>query len=272
MASIAALLNAQIVGDGRETLVLSHGFGCDKSSWQHLLPWLTQRYRVVTYDLACAGSVVGDAFDMRRHGEIDGYVADLLAVLDDLDIERCIFIGHSVSGMIGLLASIERPARFEKVIALSSSARYRNDDGYVGGFDDQSLVSIFDAIEVNFRAWACNFAPIAVGRDPEDPATVEFTKSLTSLRPDIALVTAKAIFLGDWRDRLSDCPVPSVILQSQSDPAVPLAAAEYLHRQLALSTFELMDTRGHLPHLSSPYAVSMALRHHLPRFQPHNPG
>ena len=271
LRKLSNLLNAQVLGNGPETLVLAHGFGCDQSSWQHLSPWLMQRYRVVVFDLACAGTVATEAFDMRRHGDINGYVDDLLTVLDDLEIDRCIYIGHSASGMIGLLASIRQPRRFEKVIAMGASARYRNDHDYIGGFDAPSLNAIFDAIEQNFRDWARSFAPIAVGRDVEDPATMEFTRSLLSLRPDIALVAAKTIFLGDWRAQLPACPVPTVILQSNNDPAVPAAAAEYLHRHLPLSEFELMDTKGHLPHLSAPYVVSLALRRYLPRFQPHGP-
>ena len=264
MSRFSGLLNPHKLGAGHQTLVLSHGFGSDQSCWRHLLPWLTQHYQVVVYDLACAGTVADKAFDVRRHSALEGYVEDLLRVLDGFEIDRCLFFGHSLSGMIGLLASIKQPQRFQKLIMMGTSPRYLDDVDYIGGFNRATVNAIFDAIDANFRDWARNFAPVVVAGGIDDAATLEFTETLISMRPDIALATARAVFLGDWRGRLAACSVPSVILQSQHDHAVPRPAADYLHRHLDGSVLEVMGTEGHLPHLSDPHLVLDALRRYLP--------
>jgi pimeloyl-ACP methyl ester carboxylesterase len=264
IASTASKLNARVTGRSGDVLVLSHGMGSDQSVWRHVLPQLAPYFTVVTYDLACAGTVAPDVFDMRHYESLDGYADDLLTLLDELGIANCHFIGHSVSGMIGLLASARLPDRFRQIITIGASPRYLDDGSYQGGFTRAAVAEIFDAIGHHFRDWARSFAPFAVGRDPDDPACQAFADSLMAMRPDIALLLARTIFLGDWRDRLTDCGVPVVLVQARFDPAVPVAVAHYLHDHLRHSALEIIETAGHLPHLSAPEVLTEVLTRHLP--------
>jgi pimeloyl-ACP methyl ester carboxylesterase len=124
-AKLLQILNVRVVGTGDRVVVLSHGFGTDQSAWSRVLPYLTRDHRVVLYDLVCAGSVNPEHFDFRRYDTLDSYVDDLLAILDALRIPRCAFVGHSVSAMIGILASIRRPELFAKLVLIGASPRYR---------------------------------------------------------------------------------------------------------------------------------------------------
>lgn len=256
-------LNCRIVGRGDVLVVLSSGFGTDQSAWSVIAPALAETHRVLLYDLACSGTADPDAFDLRRHGILDGYARDLNDLLDELQQERCLFIGHSVSAMIGMLAAIARPRRFTKLIMLGASARYLNDGDYHGGFEEADVTAILDAIEQDFHAWARQFAPHAIARAADDPAARNFVGSLRRMRPDIALLSWRTIITSDLRNRLKDCPVPVTLLQCRMDPAVPQSAADYLHAHLPDSVMEVLETDGHLPHLSAPHIVLPALLRHM---------
>lgn len=261
--SILRSLNVKSAGEGTDTLVLAHGFGTDQNAWSALVPLLSRHYRVVTYDLASAGSVNPAFFDLRRHGELAGHAEDLLSILDALSVPRCTFTGHSVSGMIGLLAARREPARFDKLVMLGASPHYLNDGDYRGGFERGDIGLVFDAIAANLRDWARSTCSVMMDRPPDDPSTRSFEASVVAMRPDVALATAKAIFMSDLRPLLPQVSTPVALLQTRIDPAVPLAVAEYLHRHLPVSTLDLIDATGHLPHVSAPSVVADALRRHL---------
>ncbi|KAF2324286.1 hypothetical protein GH714_011664 [Hevea brasiliensis] len=157
-------LNVRVVGSGEKILVLAHGFGTDQSAWQRILPFFTQNYSIILYDLVCAGSVNPDHFDFERYTSLHAYVDDLLNILDALRVDRCSYVGHSVSAMVGLLASIRRPELFSKLILIGASPRFLNDKDYHGGFERADIENVFVAMEANYEAWVNGFAPLAVGR------------------------------------------------------------------------------------------------------------
>lgn len=257
-------LHVRVVGTGDRILVLAHGFGTDQSAWQRILPYLNH-YRVIMFDLVCAGSVNPDYFDFRRYTTLDTYVDDLLNILDTLGVTRCAYVGHSVSAMIGLLASIRRPDLFTKLILIGASPRFLNDDDYHGGFEEAEIDKVFRAMEANYEAWAYGYAPLAVGADV--PAAVrEFSRTLFNMRPDITLFVSRTVFNTDLRGILGLVRVPCVIIQTSKDVSVPLSVAEYLKRHLGgRTTVELLKIEGHLPHLSAPAVVGPVIRRALSR-------
>lgn len=257
-------LHVRVVGTGDRILVLAHGFGTDQSAWQRILPYLNH-YRVIMFDLVCAGSVNPDYFDFRRYTTLDAYVDDLLNILDTLGVTRCAYVGHSVSAMIGLLASIRRPDLFTKLILIGASPRFLNDDDYHGGFEEAEIDKVSRAMEANYEAWAYGYAPLAVGADV--PAAVrEFSRTLFNMRPDITLFVARTVFNTDLRGILGLVRVPCVIIQTSKDVSVPLSVAEYLKRHLGgRTTVELLKIEGHLPHLSAPAVVGPVIRRALSR-------
>ncbi|KAL7101464.1 hypothetical protein ACP275_08G055500 [Erythranthe tilingii] len=256
--------NVRIVGSGEQTIVLAHGFGTDQSVWKHLVPHLVEEYRVVLYDNMGAGTTNPDYFDFDRYSTLDGYVYDVIAILEELQIQSCIYVGHSVSAMIGAIASITRPDLFLKIITISASPRYLNDPDYYGGFEKDELEQLFEAMRSNYKAWCSGFAPLAVGGDMESLAVQEFSRTLFNMRPDIALSVAQTIFCSDIRPFLCHVAVPCHIIQSMKDLAVPVVVSEYLHQNLGGdSIVEVMSTDGHLPQLSSPDVVVPVLLRHI---------
>jgi pimeloyl-ACP methyl ester carboxylesterase len=258
-------LNARAVGSGPDVLLLTHGFGSDQSIWARYLPWLSQHYRVITYDLPFAGNVDPAFFNLDRHGGIDGHAQDLLDILRSFAVTRCSLVGHSLGGLIGIFASIARPDLFERLILLGTSARYLDGPGYKGGFNAAMLETMFETVAANFRDWAMSYAPSATRKPLEDPESQTFLHSLLRIQPDITLAMARAIFLGDYRAHVKLCKTPCVILQTEEDEAVPLEAAQYLHACLKGSVLEIINAKGHLPHLSAPEEIADAFRRHLPR-------
>lgn len=256
--------NVRAIGMGEEVVVLGHGFGTDQSVWKHVIPHLVDEYRVILFDNMGAGTTDPEYFSFSRYSTLHGYADDLLSILEELEVESCIYVGHSVSGMVGFLASLERPEIFSKIITISASPRYLNDMDYFGGFEQDDLNQLFEAMQSNFEAWVSGFAPLAVGADIDSMAVQEFGRTLFNIRPDIAFSVAKTIFQSDLRIVLPNVTVPCHILQSGKDLAVPIVVADYLHHTLGGPTIvEVLQTEGHLPQLSSPEIVIPVLKRHL---------
>lgn len=264
MGIVEAAHNVKVTGSGEQVIVLAHGFGTDQSVWKHLVPHLVDDYRVVLYDNMGAGTTNPDYFDFNRYSTLEGYALDLLAILEELQIDSCVLVGHSVSAMIGAIASISRPDLFTKLVMISGSPRYLNDVDYYGGFEQEDLDQLFEAMRSNYKAWCSGFAPLAVGGDMDSVAVQEFSRTLFNMRPDIALSVAQTIFQSDMRQILGLVSVPCHIIQSVKDLAVPVVVSEYLHQNLLVdSVVEVMSSDGHLPQLSSPDIVIPVLLRHI---------
>ncbi|XAR57737.1 hypothetical protein NMG60_11025989 [Bertholletia excelsa] len=256
--------NVRVLGAGEQTIVLAHGFGTDQSVWKHLIPHLVDTHRLILFDNMGAGTTNPEYFDFDRYASLEGYAYDVLAILEELQVQSCIFVGHSVSAIIGAIASITRPDLFTKLVMISASPRYLNDADYYGGFEQEEIDQLFEAMRSNYKAWCGGFAPLAVGGDMDSLAVQEFSRTLFNMRPDIALSVAQTIFQGDYRHLLYNVTVPCHIIQSQKDMAVPVVVAEYLHQNLGgESIVEVMSTEGHLPQLSSPDVVVPVLLRHI---------
>ncbi|XP_057718871.1 probable esterase D14L [Arachis stenosperma] len=259
--------NVRIVGvegNNNQIVLLAHGFGTDQSVWKHLVPHLIEEYRVILYDNMGAGTTNPDYYDFERYSTLQGFVYDLLAILEELQVQSCIFVGHSLSAMVGVIASISHPHLFSKLILLSASPRFLNDTDYYGGFHQEDLTQLFDGIRSNYKAWCSGFAPLVVGGDMDSVAVQEFSRTLFNMRPDIALSLAQTIFQFDMREFLSLVTVPCHIIQSTKDLAVPVVVAEYMQQKLGgKSIVEVMPTEGHLPQLSSPDIVIPVLLNHI---------
>ena len=262
MASKFAQLNGTMTGAGSAVVVLSHGFGTDQTAWGAIRPWLDERFRVISFDLAGAGPGGEASYDFRRHDTLFGFADDLLEVLAELSIDRCIYIGHSVSGMIGVAAAVAQPDVFAKLVMIGASPRYLNEPGYRGGFDQSDLDQVFDAMAANFQAWGAGFAPAVVGV-PDTEAVHDFCRTLFLIRPDIALATARTIFQSDMRAIAERLERPTHLLQTANDLAVPREVAAWLHRHIDGSSLDVMDAHGHLPHMTAPAEVIRLLEQRL---------
>lgn len=255
--------NVKIFGNpqsGAKTIVFGHGFGTDHQAWRHIWPAFEQEYRIVTYDNVGANDLTLETYSANKYGQLGSYAHDLIDICDELVIKEAVFVGHSVSGMVGLLASKAAPEFFAKHVFMNASPRYLNDDGYVGGFDQSDLDGLFKAMANNYYAWVSGFAPAAM-RNPDKPELAhEFAQSLSAIRPDVALAVSKAIFESDHRKDLVGFEKQSIFIQSKNDIAVPMEVGEYLHRNVTNSKLYCIDSEGHFPHISTPKEIIAAIR------------
>lgn len=257
--SILARNNVHVLGQGSETLIFAHGFGTDQSAWHNQVQVFEANYRIVLLDLVGCGNSDLSAYSPRRYSSLHSYAEDLLDLCHELQLQNSVFVGHSVSGMVGILAALSEPKRFSQLILLNPSPRYLNDRGYVGGFDQSDLDGLYQAMSSNYHAWASGFAQLVMGNRDRPELAAGFAKSLSGMRPDIALAIAKTIFQSDHREDLSRLQVPTTIIQSSHDPAVPVVVSEYMAAKIVNSTLIPIRSEGHFPHLSTPEAVSTAI-------------
>ncbi|WP_297422922.1 alpha/beta hydrolase [Clostridium sp.] len=253
MNNIQARNNVKIIGGGKTTIVFGHGFGCDQKIWDFLIPYFEKDNRIVLFDYVGSGKSDMSAYDEERYKNLEGYSKDILEILDELDLGSVVFIGHSVSGMIGLLAAIEKPEYFKTLVMICPSSRYLNDKpDYFGGFGENDVKELLKMMEMNFIGWATMNAAALINA-PEQPMLADhlketFCKENSFIMRDFA----KATFLSDHRCDLPKLTVPSLIIQCSEDSVVPIEAANYLHENLKNSILRVMDTKGHYPNISSP--------------------
>ena len=254
--------HVSISGRGRRPIVFAHGFGCDQQMWRFVAPAFEADHRVVLFDHIGCGRSDLRAYDAQRHRRLEGYAQDVVDLLDGLDLRDVVFVGHSVSAMIGLLASIQRPGRFARLVLVGPSPCYLNhpDEGYVGGFERPDIEALIDMMESNMVGFANFLAPVAMGGEGPAERTAELQASLCAADPYINRRFASATFLGDNRADLHKVTVPALILQCADDAIAPVAVGDYLLSHLAGSSLQVMNVVGHCPHLSHPEATIAALR------------
>ncbi|NTU79360.1 MAG: alpha/beta hydrolase [Chloroflexales bacterium] len=256
--------NVQVSGAGTQPLIFAHGFGCAQTIWRFVAPAFAHDYRVVLFDYVGAGLSDHHAFSAERYADLSGYARDVLEICAALDLERSIFVGHSISGMIGLLASIQAPERFERMIMISPSARYVNDPpDYIGGFERADIVGLLDLMEKNYAGWASYLAPLVMRNAERPDLARELEASIRATDPQIAQHFAATTFFIDHRADLPAATVPSLILQCADDMIVPPEAADYLHRHLPASMQWMMQATGHYPHVSHAEETIRLIRKYL---------
>jgi sigma-B regulation protein RsbQ len=261
--SITTRNNVHIAGEGRLTIVFAHGFGCDQNMWHSLAPNFESRYRTVLFDLVGSGESDLATYDRRKYASLDGYASDVLEIVDELGADPVIYVGHSVSAMIGMLAAIRAPERFLANIMVGPSPSFINDGDYVGGFTRQDIQNLLDTLEANYLGWSSTMAPAIMGA-PDQPALgEELTNSFCRTDPDIAKHFARVTFLADHRADLSRVTTPTLVIQSNDDLLAPMAVGEYLHRMIPGSTLSVVKNVGHCPHLSAPCASIDAIERFL---------
>ena len=250
--------NVTISGHGATTVVFLHGFGCDQTVWRFLLPAFEERYRIVAFDLVGSGSSYLAAYDRTKYNTLQGHVDDLLEVIDEFADGPVIFIGHSVSTMIGMLAGIQAPGRFLAQVMMSPSPCYINNADYRGGFTREDIDELLDAMDANYLGWSSGVAPIIMGAPDQPQLTTELNNKFCRNDPDIARHFARVGFTVDHRADLPRVRVPTLIVQASDDALAPLDVGDYMHRHMPDSRLDVVRNIGHCPHMSAPQASARA--------------
>lgn len=263
MPGLAERHNVQIRGEGPETVVFLHGFGCDQTVWKYVAPDFETGWRTMVFDLAGSGMADPSLYDSRRHSRLDGYAEDLIALLDELGLRSVHLVAHSVGTMIGALAAIRREDLFASVAMICPSACYLNLPGYRGGFEREMLDELIELLDSNFMAWTRVFAPIVIGNPDRPEHTEAFVETLCRTEPEFASAFARVTFFSDCRGVIGHLGKPTTILQCRQDPVAPEPAIRFVHEAVAGSELIPLDATGHCPHITDPAETSAALTSHL---------
>ncbi|NKC33930.1 alpha/beta hydrolase [Roseomonas sp. BU-1] len=250
------------MGRGRVPVLLAHGYGCDQSIWRLLAPRLAEDFSVFLFDHVGAGGAAAP-FDPQRHATLHGYAEDLLAICRALDQGPLVFIGHSVSASIGLLAAARAPALFSRLVLITPSPRYIDEGDYVGGFSAEDIEALLALLQADQQGWAAAMAPTIMGNPDQPELAAELEQRFCRLDPTVAVGFARATFTADNRADLPWVRTRTLLLQCQDDPIAPPAVGAYMRDRLPDAALVTLAATGHCPHLSAPAETAAAIRHFL---------
>lgn len=255
--------NIRVSGAGKQPMLFAHGFGCDQTMWRYVAPSFEKDYRVVLFDHIGAGGSDRSTYSRSRYSSLEAYADDVLAICRDLELRDVVFVGHSVSAMIGVLAAAKQPESFSRLILVAPSPRYIHDEGYVSGFSQGDIDGLLELLDSNFMAWSSMVAPTIMGNPDRPELGAELAASFCRTDPQIARHFARVTFLSDNRADLPRLKRPSLILQCAQDAIAPDPVGEYMHRHLADSQLVRLRATGHCPNLSAPEETAAAIRRFL---------
>ncbi|MBE9584237.1 alpha/beta hydrolase [Mucilaginibacter sp. JRF] len=263
MESIIKRNNVKVIGNGDQVILFAHGFGCDQNAWKFVINAFTDDYKVVLFDYTGSGRSDILQYNAVKYSKLDGYTQDILDICEALELKDIVFVGHSVSSIIGILAAIQHPKYFSKLVLIGPSPRYLNAENYTGGFEQQDLEGLFEFMESNYLGWSSAMAPVIIGNS-DRPELGEFlTSSFCSTNPDVARDFARVTFMSDNRADLSKLTVSSLTLQCSDDILAPLTVGEYVHLHTPGNKFVQLAATGHCPHISEPEETISAIRSYI---------
>ncbi|HVL91727.1 MAG TPA: alpha/beta hydrolase [Acidimicrobiales bacterium] len=258
--------NVVVAGNGNgRALVFAHGFGCDQNMWRFVEPAFRDRFRTVLFDYVGAGGSDLRAYDAERYSTLEGYACDVAEILEALELEDAVFIGHSVSAMVGVLASFVAPGGIGALVMVGPSPRYLDDDGYVGGFTEEDIEGLLASLESNYLGWSTAMAPVIMGNADRPELGAELTESFCRMDPEVQKRFARATFLSDNRADLRRVRVPTLVLQCADDVIAPTAVGEFVSQQIPDSRLVHLHATGHCPNLSAPHETIDAIEAFLGR-------
>ncbi len=252
--------NVRVIGDGTRPILFAHGYGCDQSMWRFVAGAFAADHRVILFDHVGAGGSDLSAYDAERYGTLHGYAEDVLEICRALDLRDVVFVGHSVSAMIGVLAAVREPERFAKLVLVGPSPRYMNDGDYKGGFSREDLDGLIETLDSNQLGWSSAMAPVIMGNPERPELSDELRNSFCRTDPEIARRFARVTFFSDNRADLARVTTPSLILQCSDDAIASEAVGAYVHAHIPGSRLVHLEATGHCPHMSAPDETIAAMR------------
>lgn len=252
--------NVRVTGDGEPAILFAHGYGCDQNMWRFVAPAFAEDHRVVLFDHVGSGESDKSAWDPAKYSSLSAYASDLVEIGRALHLQGAVFVGHSVSAMIGILAAKQAPELFSRLVLVGPSPCYINDGDYVGGFGRQDIEELLQFMDSNFLGWSSMLAPQIMGNAERPELAEELNNSFCKTDPEIAKHFARVTFLSDNRSDLDGVETPALVLQCSDDVIAPRQVGEYVHRRLPGSTFRHMKASGHCPNLSAPEETIEAIR------------
>ncbi|MES2411745.1 MAG: alpha/beta hydrolase [Bacteroidota bacterium] len=255
--------NVKIIGTGEQTIMFAHGFGCDQNMWRFVVPAFEKEYRIILFDYVGCGKSDLNSYNFEKYASLNGYAEDIIDICTELKLKDLIFVGHSVSSMIGALAAIKKPGIFSSMILIGPSPCYINQVDYIGGFEKKDLMDLLDVMENNYIGWANFLAPVVMKNESRPELTQELEESFCSTDPIITKRFAEATFFSDNRNDLSKIKIPVLIMQCSDDAIAPDSVGEFTSKNIAGSKLVKMNATGHCPHMSHPEETIQLIQNFL---------
>jgi sigma-B regulation protein RsbQ len=252
--------NVHVRGSGKRAIVFAHGFGCDQNMWRFMVPAFEKDFMTVVFDHVGAGGSDLSAYDRIKYSSLSGYADDVVEIGRELELKDAVFVGHSVSSMIGVLAAQKAPGMFGKLVLVGPSARYIDDEGYLGGFSAKQIEELLQFLESNHMGWSAQMAPMIMGNPDRPELGQELTNSFCRTDPEIAKAFARVTFTSDNRNDLAGVTVPTLVLQCSEDIIASQQVGEFVNRNIPESRMIVLKATGHCPNLSAPEEVIAAMR------------
>jgi sigma-B regulation protein RsbQ len=258
--TVLARNNVHTNGSASRAMIFVHGFGCDQNMWRFVAPAFEEDFKTVLFDHVGAGGSDLKAYDPAKYASLDGYADDLIEIVRELDLKQVVFVGHSVSAMIGVLASLKAPDLFQSLVMVGPSPRYIDDGDYVGGFKAEQIGELLAFLAENHMGWSAAMAPVIMGNADRPELAQELTNAFCRTDPEIVKAFARVTFMSDNRADLAKVTIPSLVLQCSEDIIAPTVVGEYVQRHIPDSTLVILRATGHCPNLSAPEEVIAAIR------------
>lgn len=255
--------NVVVTGRGETPMLFAHGYGCDQNMWRFVVPAFLDDYKIILFDHVGFGQSEIDDYSPRKYGSLQAYADDILEICQALNLKEVIFVGHSVSAMIGILAANKAPRLFQKLVLIAPSPRYINDATYTGGFEREAIMGILESLDGDYLSWSHSMAPIIMGNADRPELGNELTASFCQSNPEISRNFAYLTFLSDGREDVKKVKTSSLIVQCQEDVIAPLEVGQYMHQTMANSKLVVIDATGHCPNLSAPDETIAAMKDFL---------
>lgn len=255
--------HVQVSGDGTQPMIFAHGYGCDQNMWRFITPAFEKDFKIVLFDHVGSGKSDISAYDYQKYDSLHGYADDVIEICTSLNLSSVIFVAHSVSCMIGILAANKRPDLFDKLILIGPSPCYVNDGEYFGGFERDDIHDLIATLESNYLGWSSSITPVIIGNPDKPKFSEELNNSFCQMDPEIAKHFAKVTFTSDNRRDLESVETPTLILQAHPDVIAPLQVGEFVHQKVKKSTLDVLKTSGHCPHLTAPKLVCESIENYM---------
>lgn len=252
--------NVIIKGEATQVMLFAHGFGCDQNMWRFVTPAFEEDYKVILFDHVGAGNSDLSAYSTEKYSQLEGYAADIVEICEEMELKDVIFVGHSVSSIIGMIASLQSPNLFKTLIMVSPSPSYINDGDYVGGFTKEQITELMDSLDNNHLGWSMTMAPVIMANPEHGELAEELSNSFCRSNPNIAKEFGRTTFFSDKRHLLPEITVPTLILQCSEDVIAPEEVGIYMHEKIKDSQLVLMEATGHCPNLSAPEETIAAMK------------
>ena len=255
--------NVVVTGRGETPMLFAHGYGCDQHMWRFVAPAFLDDYKIILFDHVGFGQSETESYTPKKYGSLQAYADDILEICEALSLKDVIFVGHSVSAMIGILAANKAPRLFQKLVLIAPSPRYINDMSYTGGFERDTIMGLLESLDSDYLAWSHAMAPVIMGNAEKPELSTELAASFCQSNPEIARNFAYLTFLSDGREDLKKVKTDSLILQCQEDVIAPVEVGQYMHQTMANSKLVLINATGHCPNLSAPEETVAAMKDFL---------